>query len=123
MSNGSETYDRRARWEPKPRPEWVKKLNEEGELLNSKSIVPLDENSLLAEARANTGLSDFGDDGWIDHFRVLIKAIEEEAKLNLMGRILTRSDFVQYLEIRLRRSRTTTRAFPRSKTRSSTSRS
>ncbi len=101
MSSGSETYDRRARWEPKPRPEWVKRLNEEGELLNSKSIVPLDENSLLAEACANTGLSDFGDDGWIDHFRVLIRAIEEEAKLNLMGRILTRSDFVQYLEIRL----------------------
>lgn len=102
MSDAGSNYDRRERWQPAPRPEWVAKLNEEGELLNSKSIVPLDENSLLAEARENTGLEDFGDDGWIDHFRVLIKAIEEEAQLNLMGRILTRSDFVQYLETRLR---------------------
>ena len=102
MSDGNETWDRRQRWQPAPRPEWVARLNEEGELLNSKSIVPLDENSLLYEARSNTGLDDFGDDGWIDHFRVLIKAIDEEAKLTLMGRILTRSDFVQYLETRLR---------------------
>lgn len=102
MSDSNATYDRRDRWQPKPRPEWVARLNEEGERLNMKSIVPLDENSLLAEARENTGLSDFGDDGWIDHFRVLIRAIEEEAKLNFMGRILTRQDFVLYLETRLK---------------------
>ncbi len=95
-------YDRRERWQPAPRPEWVARINEEGEVLDAKSVVPLDENSLLASARANTGLEDFGDDGWIEHFRVLIRSIEEEAKLNLMGRILTRSDFVGYLEARLR---------------------
>ena len=100
--SGDGAYDRRARWQPKPRPEWVARLNEEGECLNIRSIVPLDENSLLAEARRNTGLADFGDDGWIDHFRVLIRAIEEEAKLNFMGRILTRHEFVLYLETRLR---------------------
>jgi hypothetical protein len=102
MSDAHEPFDRRARWQPAPRPEWVARLNEEGEILNSRSVVPLDENSLLAEARRNTGLEDFGDDGWIDHFRVLIRAIEEEAKLNLMGRILTRQDFVLYLETRLK---------------------
>ena len=95
-------FDRRDRWQPAPRPEWVARLNEEGEILNSRSVVPLDENSLLAEARRNTGLDDFGDAGWIDHFRVLIRSIEDEAKLNLMGRILTRQDFVLYLETRLR---------------------
>lgn len=95
------THDRRAHWTPAPRPEWVARVNEEGEHLNIKSIVPLDENSLLREAMDNTGLSDFGDDGWIDHFRVLIKAIEEEAKLNLCGRILTRSDLILYLQARL----------------------
>jgi hypothetical protein len=94
-------FDRRARWQPAPRPEWVARLNEEGEILKSRSIVPLDEASLLAEARRNTGLADFGDDGWIDHFRVLIRAIEDEAQLTLMGRILTRQDLLQYLEIRL----------------------
>ncbi|MEZ4289831.1 MAG: sulfotransferase [Myxococcota bacterium] len=72
------------------------------EWLNIRSIVPLDEESLLAEARRNTGLDDFGDDRWRDHFRVLIDAIENEAKLNFAGRILTRSDLLIYLEARLR---------------------
>ncbi|MHA7838124.1 MAG: sulfotransferase family protein, partial [bacterium] len=102
MSDPTRGYDRRQGWRPQPRPEWVARLNEEGRLLNTASIVPLDESSLLAEARSNTGLHDFGDDGWIDHFRVLIRAIEEEAGLHFMGRILTRSELVQYLETRLR---------------------
>jgi hypothetical protein len=93
--------DRRQVWQPKPRPEWVARLNEEGDVLNMRSVVPLDEDSLLAEARKNTGLNDFGDDGWIEHFRALLVAIEKEAKLNFMGRLLTRSEFINYLEIRL----------------------
>lgn len=80
-----EAFDRRERWKPAPRPEWVARINAEGEIFDKRSIVPLDENSLLASARENTGLSDFGDDGWIEHFRVLIRAIEEEARLNLMA--------------------------------------
>jgi hypothetical protein len=99
MSN--EAYDRRTDWKPAPRPDWVARLNEEGETLNIKSIVPLDETSLLTEARKNTGLDDFGDDNWLEHFRVLIAAIENEAKLNFTGRILTRSDLLIYLEARL----------------------
>lgn len=99
MTNDS--HDRRASWTPAPRPEWVARLNEEGEHLNIKGIVPLDEASLLREAMDNTGLSDFGNDNWIEHFRVLIKAIEGEAKLNLCGRILTRSDLILYLRARL----------------------
>lgn len=94
-------FDRRSTWKPAPRPDWVARLNEEGEHLKIGSIVPLDEHSLLEEARRNTGLSDFGDDDWLSHFRVLIKAIEEEAKLNFCGRILTRSDLIRYLEARL----------------------
>ncbi len=97
----NEPYDRRTAWKPAPRPEWVARLNEEGESLNIKSIVPLDEASLLNEAMRNSGLSDFGDDRWRAHFRVLIHAIENEAKLNLTGRILTRSDLLIYLEARL----------------------
>ena len=79
-------YDRRTDWKPAPRPEWVARLNEEGEHLNIRSIVPLDETSLLTEARTNTGLDDFGNDRWLEHFRVLIHAIEYEAKLNFCGR-------------------------------------
>lgn len=99
MSN--QAYDRRTDWKPAPRPEWVARLNQEGEILNIKSIVPLDEESLLGEARKNTGLDDFGDGNWLEHFRVLIAAIENEAKLNFTGRILTRSDLLIYLEARL----------------------
>lgn len=97
----TQAYDRRTDWKPAPRPEWVARLNEEGETLNIKSIVPLDEVSLLSEARKNTGLDDFGDGNWLTHFRVLIDAIEKEAQLNFAGRILTRSDLLIYLEARL----------------------
>lgn len=95
-------YDRRKGWQPHPRPEWLRYVNEEGEILNAKSIVPLDEASLLAEAKANTGLEDFGDDEWIPHFRILIKALESEAALHFFGRIMTRSDLIMFLEARLR---------------------
>src|SRR5678815_1683799 len=102
MTASSAAGDRRATWKPEPRPEWVARLNDEGPVLNMRSVVPLDENSLLAEARRDTGLDDFGDDGWIEHFRALLKAIEAEANLNLMGRLLTRAEFIIYLEARLR---------------------
>ena len=94
--------DRRERWTPRPRPEWVARVNEEGEILGSRALVPLDEASLLAQARANTGLSDFGADDWREPFRILLDAIEREANLNLIGRLFTRSDLLIHLEGRLR---------------------
>ena len=102
MDGSSEQRDRRKTWQPAPRPEWVARLNQEGDVLSMRSTVPLDENSLLAEARRNTGLDDFCDDGWLEHFRALLKAIEAEARLNFIGRLLTRCEFINYLEIRLR---------------------
>lgn len=93
--------DRRSQWTPPPRPEWLSKFNSMGALVDIKSMVPLDSRSLLDEARRNTGLEDFGDDGWRDHFEVLLRAIDEEAELNFFGRILTRSDFLVYLQARL----------------------
>ena len=64
-------------------------------------VVPLDEDSLLNSAMASTGLSDFGADDWREPFRVFLKALAEEAQLNLMGRIRTRSEILQLLEARL----------------------
>lgn len=89
-------------WSPPERPEWVKRVNEEGDCLDISGIVPLDESSLINTSIANTGLDDFGDDDWREPFRVLVKALEDEANLNLMGRILTRSDLLMFLEGRLR---------------------
>src|SRR4029453_18721287 len=76
--------------------------NEEGACLDLKSVVPLDEDSLLSHARKNTGLSDFGSDDWHEPFRIFIKSLEEEADLTLMGRLMTRSDILMHLEARLR---------------------
>jgi Sulfotransferase family len=70
--------------------------------MDIRSVVPLDENSLLRCAKHNTGLSDFGADDWYEPFQVLIKALEEEAQLNLIGRLLTRSELLILLEARLR---------------------
>ncbi|MCA1844824.1 MAG: sulfotransferase [Actinobacteria bacterium] len=94
--------ERRQRWVPPPRPEWVARINAEGDGMDTKAIVPLDENSLLASARANTGLSDFGDEAWREPFRVLIESLDDEAELNLLGRIMTRADLLMFLEARLR---------------------
>src|SRR5215471_5416989 len=101
MSMRAEAFDRRAVWNPPPRPEWLARLNAEGKILDIENIVPLSEESLLAAARASTGLDDFGDDGWIDHFRVLLKSLEQEARLNFFGRIAARSELLQALRLRL----------------------
>lgn len=102
IETGQQASDRRRLWQPPARPEWLATVNRLGEQLDARSVVPLDEQSLLDAARRNTGLDDFDEDGWRDHFRVLLSAIENEAKLNFYGRVLTRSDLLIYLEARLR---------------------
>ncbi len=98
-----DTFDRRVAWTPPPRPEWLAKFNELGLLMDIKSVVPLTAESLMMEAMTNTGLSDFGPDPrWRGHFEKLLESIENEAKLTPFGRILTRSDFLIYLEARLK---------------------
>jgi hypothetical protein len=97
----AESSDRRDEWALKGRPEWVSEANRLAKFIDMDAVVPLDEASLLDHARRNTGLDDFGEDGWREHFRVLLKAIVEEARLNFIGRVLTRSDLLTYLEARL----------------------
>ncbi len=89
-------------WSPKPRPDWVTELNAFGRHLGSPAaLVPLDEASLLDAARTATGLDDFGDDGWRTPFGVFVRALEEEADLNLLGRIMARNEIVRALVNRL----------------------
>jgi len=76
-------------------------MNREGSCCNLPAVVPLDEQSLLQNAQQATGLDDFGDDLWRQPFRVLVKALEEEAQLTLMGRLMARSDIVLWLSTRL----------------------
>src|SRR5215470_20320483 len=93
--------DRRTGWQPQPRPEWAQRANEEGSYMDLRGVVPIDEDSLLAAARANTGLSDFGRDDWHEPFQVLVKALDTESELNLVGRLMTRGELLMYLEGRL----------------------
>ncbi len=93
---------RREAWVPPARPDWVSRVNAEGAGLDLVSVVPLDPESLIAAACRNTGLSDFGSDDWREPFAILMKSFDEEAQLHLMGRIMTRSDMLMFLEGRLR---------------------
>lgn len=56
------------------------------------SLVKLDPEGLLEAARRKTGLSDFGPDDFRAPMDALLKSLEEEAHLTLMGRILARRD-------------------------------
>lgn len=69
--------------------------------MNISGTVPLDSESLIAAAIRTTGLSDFGVDDWREPFEILCKSLEEDAGLNLLGRIRTRSELLLLLEARL----------------------
>ena len=91
-----------SQWQPPARPDWVRRVNEEGAHLDLRSVVPLDEESLIGHARRNTGLSDFGSDDWYEPIRIFVRALEDESELTLIGRLMTRSDILMHLEDRLR---------------------
>jgi hypothetical protein len=95
-------FDRREAFTPPPRPEWMRTLNALGAGLDIAGVVPLSPESLMGQATLATGLADFGDDDWLEGFTVLMRAIDAEANLHFVGRILTRAEFLTYLEARLR---------------------
>ena len=88
-------------WRPPWRPDWVQRLNDEGRCMDLRSLLPLDEESLCGAAMRSTGLNDFGDERWREPFRVLTAALDSEAELTLMGRLMARSDLLIALKNRL----------------------
>ena len=84
--------------DPNQRPAWVAGLNAVGD----PAWIALGEASLLAEARARTGLDDFGGEEFHEPLRVLLDSIESERSLSFIGRVLARDDLVNLLETRLR---------------------
>jgi sulfotransferase family protein len=72
-------------------------------------LVRLDAASLLARAAKNTGLSDFGDDGFREPLKRLLAGFEGEAALTMLGRFIARTDIVRLLENRLHMTDTHTR--------------
>ncbi|MGI9285999.1 MAG: sulfotransferase family protein [Pseudomonadales bacterium] len=89
-------------WTPPAHPDWIEAMNLEGSYLDLPAVVPLDEASLIDHAQRTTGLSDFGDDLWREPFTVLVKSLEEEAQLTLMGRLMARNDIILWLSTRLK---------------------
>ena len=88
-------------WTPPPRPDWVQQVIDEGRHMDIRSLVPLRAEELMATARNNTGFDDFGSDEWLEGFHVFLEALDQEADLHLLGRLMTRSDILRWLEARL----------------------
>ena len=66
------------------------------------AIAGLQENALMNEAMANTGLSDFGDDAFREGMGILLETLEGEAKLNDFGHAFAHAEILRHLENRLR---------------------
>jgi hypothetical protein len=62
----------------------------------------LDEASILAEAREKAGLTDFGDESFLEPMRLLLRALDGEAHLNVVGRMTQRQRVLDILINRLR---------------------
>jgi len=63
--------------------------------------IELEEKRLLAAARQETGLSDFGDEYFLEPLQILIRSLNEEADLNPLGRFLARMNILRLLKHRL----------------------
>ena len=61
----------------------------------------LEPNALLARARRETGLQDFGDETFLQPMQGLIHALQEEADLNPVGRFIHRANILRLLKHRL----------------------
>ncbi|MFT5695624.1 MAG: hypothetical protein ACI9QQ_001603 [Myxococcota bacterium] len=90
------------KWQPPERPTWAQRLIEHGDMLGGASqLVSLKAQDLLDTAMSSTGLSDFSGDDWRDHFEVLVRALDEESDLHLIGRIMARTELLRSLRNRL----------------------
>ncbi len=87
-------------------PDWVRRLNLFGDVVGDPRLIAgLDPDELLATARATTGLHDLGESdwpGWTETYRRLVTAIDEEAQLHTLGRVVTRGEVLKVLQTWLR---------------------
>src|SRR4051812_4858289 len=84
------------------RPDWVRRVNAMGPSVGgAEHLVPLDADELVATATRSTGLDDFGPPTWEEPFRRLVAALDTEAQLHTLGRLMSRLDLVRHLRTRL----------------------
>ncbi|MFK8050021.1 MAG: sulfotransferase [Halioglobus sp.] len=81
----------------------IRVINGAVRALNSMNLAKtrLDEDSLLAAARKQTGLNEFGDERFLEPMRLLLDSLENEAELNPLGRFMNRMSIVRLLKNRL----------------------
>jgi len=81
----------------------IRVINQGVRALNAVGLgrIRFDEQSMLDTARKQTGLSDFGDERFLEPMRVLIRSLEQEADLNPLGRFMTRANILRILKHRL----------------------
>jgi hypothetical protein len=63
--------------------------------------ISLNPDALVAAARKETGLNDFGDEHFLEPMQLIIRALEEEADLNPVGRFMNRANILRLLKARL----------------------
>jgi hypothetical protein len=82
-------------------------LNAAGHLAlnDGRLLVTLDREALLKKSRRLTGLDDFGDDSFLTPLAILLHSFEQDAQLNLIGRITVHCEMVRMLCNRLRMQR------------------
>lgn len=64
-------------------------------------LASLAEDDLLEAARRETGVSEWADDSFRPALRVLLHALDEEARLNFVGRVGLRRELIRLLSLRL----------------------
>ena len=89
-------------WTPPPRPRWVSRLNAHADAVGgARHLVSLDPDEMIETARRSTNLDDFGGTEWETPYRLFVDALEGEARLHLVGRMLVRSEILRTLRNRL----------------------
>jgi len=84
------------------RPDLVRRLNAmSGGVGGAAAMVPLDADELVERAMAATGLDDLGEPAWEEPYRRLVDALDQEARLNVVGRLMCRHDLIRHLCARL----------------------
>jgi hypothetical protein len=90
-------------WDPGDRPAWVRHAIEgEGGPEYALAAEPFDAEQLVAEARFRAGSDDLGDDSYVEPLETVVRSLEDEADLHLVGRWRVRELILRYLESRAR---------------------
>lgn len=64
-------------------------------------LISLQPDELIETAMRATGLDDFGPPSWEEPFRRLVTALDSEAHLHTLGRLMSRNDVLRHLQTRL----------------------